>query len=74
MRIIMSFSYIVTMIINVVSDLKVFILFFAILIVMFSAILDVIAMTDASEYKNIGPFFGNVMTTLRLSLGDFYFG
>ena len=74
MRIIMSFSYIVTMIINVVADLKVFMLFFAILIVMFSAIFDVIAMTDADEYKNIGPFMGNVMTTLRLSLGDFYFG
>lgn len=74
MRIVMSYSYIVTMILNVVADLGVFLLFFAILIVMFSAILDVIAKNDASEYANIGPFMGNVFTTLRLSLGDFDFG
>lgn len=74
MRIKMSFSYIVTMIINVIFDLKVFLLFFFILIVMFSAIFDVIAKNDAKEYKNLGPFMGNIMTTLRLSLGDFDFG
>ena len=49
-------------------------LFFSILIVMFSAVFDVIAMNDAKEYKYLGPFMGNVMTTLRLSLGDFDFG
>ena len=74
MRIIMSFSYIVTMIIRVIVDLKVFLLFFIILIVMFSAIFDVIAKNDADEYQHLGPFMGNVMTTLRLSLGDFDFG
>jgi len=41
---------------------------------MFSAVFDVIAKNDADEYKNLGPFMGNVMTTLRLSLGDFDFG
>ena len=73
MRIVMSFSYIVTMIINVVYDLRVFLLFFSILIVMFSAIFDVIGKSNSEEYVNIGSFFGNVMTTLRLSLGDFEF-
>jgi len=43
----MSFSYIVTMIINVVYDLKVFLLFFTILIIMFSCIFDVIAKNEA---------------------------
>jgi hypothetical protein len=73
MRIKMSFSYIVTMIINVVYDLQVFLLFFFILILMFSAIFDVISKNEAPEYKHLGPFFGNFMTTLRLSLGDFDF-
>jgi len=74
MRIVMSFSYIVTMIIGVVGDLKVFLLFFIILIVMCSMIFDVIAINNAEEYQFIGPFMGNIMSTLRLSLGDFDFG
>ena len=73
MRIRDSFSYIVTMIIGVIGDLKVFLLFFVILIVMCSMIFDVIAINTADEYKHIGPYFGNMMSTLRLSLGDFDF-
>lgn len=42
MRIFESFSYIVTMIINVVIDLQVFMLFFTILVVMFSLVFDVL--------------------------------
>lgn len=74
MRIVKSFSYIVTMIINVIIDLEVFMLFFIILIVMFSMIFDVIAPNPADEYKYVGLYWGNVLTTLRLSLGDFDFG
>jgi hypothetical protein len=74
MRIVKSFSYIVTMIINVIIDLEVFMLFFLILIIMFSMIFDVIAPNPASEYKYVGLYWGNVLTTLRLSLGDFDFG
>ena len=74
MRIVKDFSYIVKMIINVVIDLKVFMLFFAILICMFSMIFDVISIPNADEYAKIGYFWGNIMTTLRLSLGDFDFG
>lgn len=73
MRIRMSFSYIVTMINSVVMDLRVFLLFFFILILMFSCVFDVIAMNSQPEYRHIGPFVGNFMTTLRLSLGDFQF-
>ena len=73
MRIVMSFSYIVTMLINVCVDLKVFLIFFAVLIVMFSMIFDVISKNDAAEYKMVGDYWGNVLTTLRLSLGDFDF-
>lgn len=74
MRIVKSFSYIVTMIINVIIDLEVFMLFFLILIIMFSMIFDVIAPNPADEYKYVGLYWGNVLTTLRLSLGDFDFG
>jgi len=74
MRVIESFSYIVTMMQNVIRDLVVFLVFFAVLVFMFSMIFDVIAKNDALEYHNISPFFGNILTTLRLALGDFDFG
>ena len=40
---------------------------------MFSMIFDVIAPNDAQEYRYIGKYAGNALTTLRLSLGDFDF-
>ena len=73
MRIVGSFSYIVTMIISVISDLKVFMIFFFTLMVMLSAVLAVIFCPTADEYEKIGPFFGGIVTTIRLSLGDFDF-
>ena len=73
MRIVGSFSYIVTMIQSVVSDLKVFMVFFFTLMVMLSAVLAVIFCPTADEYSKIGPFFGGIVTTIRLSLGDFDF-
>jgi hypothetical protein len=73
MRIVQKFSYIVTMITMVIGDLKVFMIFFVILIFMFSLIFDVISVNKSEEYTHIGFFMGNVFTTLRLSLGDFDF-
>ena len=46
-------------------------LFFMILIIMFSMIFDVISKNEAPEYRHVGYYAGNVFTTLRLSLGDF---
>jgi len=40
---------------------------------MFSLVFDVIAVNRSEEYDAIGYFMGNVVTTLRLSLGDFDF-
>lgn len=74
MRIIERFSYIVTMIVSVFADLETFLVFYGILILMFSLIFDVISRNPAGEYAKIGPFVGNLFTTLRLSLGDFDFG
>ena len=74
MRCVMSFSYIVTMIVNVIYDLRVFLLFFMVMVLHFSLILDVIAPNKSDEYKYIGPFMGNFIATIRLALGDFDFG
>jgi len=71
MRIFQDFSYIVTMIINVIIDLRVFLLFFTILVVMFSLVFDVLNRNESSEYMHMNYFMRNVLTTLRLSLGDF---
>jgi hypothetical protein len=73
MRIVPSFSYIVTMITNVVGDLRVFMTFYCVLIVSFSMVLNIIAENKSSEYSKVGSMFGNIMTTMRLSLGDFKF-
>jgi len=74
MKIFTNFSYIVTMIIGVVIDLKIFLVFFAILITMFSMIFNVISRNEAEEYKKIGYLAGNLFATFRLALGDFDFG
>ena len=74
MRIFKKFAYIVTMILEVFTDLRAFLTFYLILIVMCSLIFDVIAVNPAGEYEKIGPFAGNLFATLRLSLGDFDFG
>lgn len=73
MKIFTNFSYIVTMIINVVIDLKIFLVFFFILIIMFSMAFNVIARNEAAEYRKIGFLAGNLFTTFRLALGDFDF-
>jgi hypothetical protein len=73
MRIFKEFSSIVTMINCVIIDLRIFMVFFSILIVFFSIILDVIGRNTAAEYSKVGFFTGGLLTTLRLSLGDFDF-
>lgn len=74
-RIFLDFSYIVTMMIQVCIDLKVFNIFFLLLIIMFSLIFDIIDVDAAQqdEYKATGQFIGNFLQTFRLSLGDFDF-
>ena len=73
MRIFKEFSSIVTMINCVIIDLRIFMVFFSILIVFFSIILDVIGRNKSAEYEKVGYFTGGLLTTLRLSLGDFDF-
>ena len=73
LRVIQSYSYIVTMIREVMYDLRVFLTFYVILILSCTMVLDVIGRTQAPEYSTIGPLFGNLFSMLRLSLGDFEF-
>jgi hypothetical protein len=59
------------MIVETISDLQQFIIFFIILIVFLSSILNVIASNHEDEYKEIGFYFANLFTIIRFSLGDF---
>jgi len=73
MKIFSPFAYIVKMIFSVIDYLKVFMLFFVILIVSFAQVFDVISPNDLEEYRFIGRYMGNIITTMRLALGDFSF-
>lgn len=104
LRIFASLSPIVNMLRNVVYDLRIFLTFYVILVVLFSLLIGIIGvgnpkhpgkyqdiynaamesfeesndendLTDVPgiEYKHIGQFMGNLMVTLRMSMGDFGF-
>ena len=66
----MRLSYIVTMIMQVMKDLRVFFLFFSLLIFLFSLIFDIVAVNENFVYREVGAFAGTLLGTLRLSMGD----
>lgn len=74
MKMVLAFSSIVTMIINVFLTLNNFILYFLIQVVSFAMTFAVVAKFDFGEYRHIGPFWGNIIYSMRLSLGNFDFG
>lgn len=73
MKMVLAFSYIVTMILNVIVSLNNFIVYFLIQVVFFAMTFGVVASHDFGEYKHIGPFWGNCIYAMRLSLGNFNF-
>ena len=73
LKVIKTFSYIVTMILQVMADIRVFSLFFFIMTLFMSMIFNVISVNEASEYRNVSKFWGNFLNVMRLSLGDFGF-
>lgn len=73
LKVFKAFSYIVTMIISVVSDLRYFITFFVILITFFSMLFNVVNRNESPEYSHLTWFIGNWLAVFRLSLGDFDF-
>lgn len=89
-----ALSPIVTMLANVIYDLRIFLLFYIILIVLFSLLLGILGLGNkeiaggfkemygtatvadgypGSEYENVGLYLGNILTVLRMSMGDFGF-
>lgn len=89
-----ALSPIVTMLANVIYDLRIFMLFYIILIVLFSLLLGILGLGNkdieggfkqmygdktvadgypGSEYENVGLYLGNILTVLRMSMGDFGF-
>ena len=91
LRIFDNLSYLVTLIRNVIYDLRLFMIFYLILIFMFSLIFGVMGFQNYTndkelmeyfekkddypgiEYREIGLFFGNIISVIRMSLGDFDF-
>jgi hypothetical protein len=73
MRVREDFSNIVTMIMSVVYDLRVFLTFYFLLILYFSMIFNIISQNSDEEYRGVGSVIGNFLATVRLSLGDFGF-
>lgn len=73
MRIVLSFSYIVTMIVNVIIDMNVFFLYFFIQVLFFSLTFAVVSKHDYGAYRMLSPLMGNFIFGLRLSLGNHEF-
>lgn len=73
LKILKSFSYIVTMVLNVVIDMSNFVFFYLIIITFFSMMFNVISRNYSSEYTKCTWFVGNWLAVFRLSLGDFDF-
>ena len=94
LKIFAALSPIVTMLTNVVYDLRIFMLFYIILIVLFSLLLGVLGLGNRNiagdfqkkfkdskitdgypgvEYEYVGMYLGNILTVLRMSMGDFGF-
>lgn len=89
LRIFDNLSYLVTMIRSVIYDLRIFLIFYTILLFMFSLILGVLGFQNFSndpelwdqlqqkgvypgvEYSEIGRFFANIVSIIRMSMGDF---
>lgn len=86
LRIFDSLSYLVTLLRSVIYDLRIFMLFYAILMFMFSLILGVLGLSNFSrdpelveglgnsvpgiEYQHIGYLIGNMIHVVRISIGD----
>jgi hypothetical protein len=73
MRIVLGFSYIVTMIVNVILDMNVFFFYFFIQVLFFSMTFAIVCKHDYGAYRMLHPVMGNFIFGLRLSLGNHEF-
>lgn len=86
LRIFDSLSYLVTLLRSVIYDLRIFMLFYGILMFMFSLIIGVLGLSNFTrdpelvkgmgksrpgiEYQHIGFLIGNMIHVVRISIGD----
>jgi hypothetical protein len=61
------------MILQVVNDLRAFFTFYMYFIFIGALVFDLIGGNPGTEYRLVGPFFTNILFTMRISLGDFNF-
>ena len=73
MRVLETFSPIVMRLLNVISGLRDFLIFYFILIGLFSMTFDIFGRNESPEYKEIGYFAGGIFYSLRFSVADFDF-
>ena len=73
MRVLESFSPIVMRLLNVISGLRDFLLFYLILIGLFSMAFNIFGRNESPEYEYIGYFAGGIFYSLRFSVADFDF-
>ena len=61
------------MIMTCMYDLKVFMIFFIILVTFFGTMMNVLGPNPQIEYRKLSPFFAGILSCMRISLGDFDF-
>lgn len=73
LKMILEFSYIVTMLTRVIQEIQVFIMYFIIQVFIISMAFGVVCKIQGDEYRHVGTFWANLIWTFRVSLGDFNF-
>ena len=56
---------------SVIADLRFFMFMFGIIIVIFSLVITTLQNSPSEYYLYVGPFWGNLIDTFKISLGDF---
>ncbi len=72
LRIFETFSFLVSMLENVVIQLKSFLIFFMIVVIAFSCFIQVLLPESSSSYEGTA-FFSYIMLSLRTAMGDYTF-
>ncbi len=72
LRIFETFSFLVSMLENVVIQLKSFLIFFMIVVIAFSCFIQVLLPESSSSYEGTA-FFPYIMLSLRTAMGDYTF-
>ena len=72
LRIFETFSFLVSMLENVLIQLKAFFIFFMMVVIAFSCFIQVLLPESSASYEGTG-YFSYIMLSLRTAIGDFTF-